>query len=127
MCVETFIPNDTNLAYQREGNIQLITGANYSGKSVYLKQVGIITFLAHLGCFVPAESALIGLTDRIFCRIQSRESISLNQSTFMIDCSQVSLMLKNCTERSLLIVDEFGKGTNPFGKLTMLKLLCFFF
>lgn len=94
----------------------MITGPNFSGKSVYLKQVGLITYLAHLGCFVPAESCMIGLIDRIFCRIQSRESLSLNQSTFLIDCSQVGLMIRHSSERSLLLIDEFGKGTNPLGK-----------
>lgn len=84
----TFISNDTSLCYNREGTIQLISGPNNSGKSVYLKQVGLITFLAHIGSFVPAESAMIGLTDNIFTRIRSRESASVAQSSkwFLKEC-----------------------------------------
>jgi DNA mismatch repair ATPase MutS len=80
----TFIPNDTQLAQNREGAVQLITGPNGSGKSVYLKQVGLIVFMAQLGSFVSAESALIGICDRIFTRIGSRETIAVAESTFMV-------------------------------------------
>ncbi len=75
----------------------------------------------HLGSFVPAESALIGLTDRIFTRIHSRETATLNQSSFMIDCLQLSLMLRYGTDRSLLVIDEFGKGTHPVGNTISLS------
>lgn len=89
----------------------LMTGPNYSGKSVYLKQVALIVYMAHIGSFVPAESATIGLTDRILTRITTRESISKSQSAFMIDLQQICLAMKLATRRSLVIIDEFGKGT----------------
>lgn len=90
----------------------VLTGPNYSGKSVYLKQVALITFLAHVGCFVPAEYAKIGLTDKILSRVTTRETVSRAQSAFMIDLQQISLALNLATRRSLLIIDEFGKGTD---------------
>ncbi|KAF2145739.1 uncharacterized protein K452DRAFT_244048, partial [Aplosporella prunicola CBS 121167] len=96
----------------KEGSSMLImTGANYSGKSVYIKQVALIVYMAHVGCFVPAESARIGITDKILTRIATRESVSRIQSAFMIDLQQVSLALSLATPRSLLLLDEFGKGT----------------
>lgn len=90
----------------------ILTGPNYSGKSVYLKQVALIVYMAHIGCFVPAQSARIGLTDKILCRVTTRESVSRTQSAFMIDLQQMSLALSLATPRSLLIIDEFGKGTD---------------
>ncbi|KAL9071237.1 MAG: hypothetical protein Q9157_005541 [Trypethelium eluteriae] len=93
-------------------SLLLLTGPNYSGKSVYLKQVAIITFMAHVGSFVPAQKATIGLTDKILTRISTRETVSRMQSAFMIDLQQISLMLNMATRRSLLVIDEFGKGTD---------------
>ncbi|PRP82029.1 mutS like protein [Planoprotostelium fungivorum] len=124
-CFNTFIPNDTHLSRGREGNIQVVTGPNYSGKSVYLKQTALITYMAHLGrlkrdSFVPAESARVGLCDRIFTRISSRETVSLNMSTFMIDLIQIKTMMKHSTSRSLLIIDEFGKGTSTSNGIALL-------
>ncbi|RDW66204.1 hypothetical protein BP6252_09839 [Coleophoma cylindrospora] len=96
-----------------EGPSMLImTGPNYSGKSVYLKQVALIVYMAHIGSFVPALRATVGLTDRILTRITTRESVSRNQSAFMIDLQQVALATSLATHRSLIVVDEFGKGTN---------------
>ena len=92
----------------------LMTGPNYSGKSVYLKQVAIIVYMAHIGSFVPAESAKIGLTDKIMTRISTRESVSRIQSAFMIDLQQISVALNLATRRSLIIIDEFGKGTESY-------------
>jgi DNA mismatch repair protein MSH5 len=89
----------------------VLTGPNYSGKSVYLKQVALIVFMAHVGSFVPAESAQIGLTDKILSRVTTRETVSRTQSAFMLDLQQISLALSLATRRSLLIIDEFGKGT----------------
>lgn len=86
LTVPSFIANDTHL---RGGSVALVTGPNYSGKSVYIKQVALIVFLAHLGSDVPAISASIGITDRIMTRIQSFESVSTQMSSFFIDCSQV--------------------------------------
>lgn len=93
----------------------MMSGPNFSGKSVYLKQIALIVYMAHVGCFVPAESAIIGLTDKILTRIATRESVSKFQSAFMIDLQQVSLAMSLATERSLVIIDEFGKGTESSG------------
>ncbi|KAL2059622.1 hypothetical protein ABVK25_000915 [Lepraria finkii] len=90
----------------------MMTGPNYSGKSVYLKQIALIVYMAHVGCFVPAERAVIGLTDRILTRIATRETVSKFQSAFMIDLQQVALAMTLATHRSLVIIDEFGKGTD---------------
>lgn len=90
----------------------VITGPNHSGKSVYLKQAAIIVYLAHIGCFVPAERARIGLTDRILTRISTRESVARSESAFAIDLRQVAFTMNFATRRSLIIIDEFGKGTN---------------
>ncbi|KAF2764623.1 hypothetical protein EJ03DRAFT_391948 [Teratosphaeria nubilosa] len=92
----------------------MMTGPNYSGKSVYLKQVAVIVYMAHIGCFVPAESAKIGLTDKILTRISTRESVSRVQSAFMIDLQQISVALSLATRRSLVVIDEFGKGTESY-------------
>jgi DNA mismatch repair protein MSH5 len=90
----------------------ILTGPNHSGKSVYLKQVALIVYLAHIGCYVPAEKAIIGITDRILTRIATRESVSKNESAFAIDLRQASFAMNFATHRSLVIIDEFGKGTN---------------
>eukprot|EP00903_Cladosiphon_okamuranus_P011998 g11267.t1 len=109
--VDHFIPNDTYIA---DGSrVALITGANCSGKSVYLKQVGVAVYLAHVGSFVPAEKAIIGLTDRIFTRIATVETSALPQSSFTIDVNQIAHMVRSSSPRSLLLIDEFGKGTAP--------------
>ncbi|KAG1765597.1 DNA mismatch repair protein MutD [Suillus placidus] len=100
-------------------SIVLCTGANACGKSVYLKQVALIQYMAQIGCFVPAVSATLGIVDKIFTRIQTRESVSKAQSAFMIDLNQVSLALRNCTANSLILLDEFGKGTIPAGSITV--------
>lgn len=78
---------------------------------MYLKQVGIIVYLSHIGCYIPAKKGIIGLTDKIFSRINSNESVTINESSFSIDLIQMSRMLKYCSSRSLLLIDEFGKGT----------------
>ncbi|KAF9242539.1 muts domain V-domain-containing protein [Melanogaster broomeanus] len=131
--VDAFVPNDVRLvsgvglgqSYVNESNsdvdggssIVICTGANACGKSVYLKQVALIQYMAQVhsmrgaAVFVPAESATLGIVDKIFTRIQTRESVSKVQSAFMIDLNQVSFALRNCTSRSLILLDEFGKGT----------------
>ncbi|KAF9949286.1 MutS protein msh5 [Mortierella alpina] len=98
-----------------ENDIIILSGANSSGKSVYLKQVALITFMAHIGSFVPADSAVIGLTDKILTRMQTRETVSSIQSAFMTDLQQVTLALRMATKRSLVALDEFGKGTTATG------------
>ncbi|KAJ3280380.1 MutS protein msh5 [Borealophlyctis nickersoniae] len=120
LCVDVFIGNDTKLGETEEdARAMLLTGANFSGKSVYLKQVALIVYMAHIGSFVPAESAFIGLTDKIFTRIQTRETVSKIQSAFMIDLHQVAVAVRNSTPRSLVILDEFGKGTASTGKVSL--------
>ncbi|XP_055807390.1 DNA mismatch repair protein MSH5 isoform X8 [Solanum dulcamara] len=108
MTVDSFIPNDTNIT--REGRINIITGPNYSGKSIYIKQVALIVFLSHIGSYVPADAATVGLTDRIFCAMGSK-FMTAEHSTFMIDLHQVGIMLRHASPRSLCLMDEFGKGT----------------
>jgi DNA mismatch repair protein MSH5 len=105
--------NSTLVEDHTEGPSMLImTGPNYSGKSVYLKQNAVIVYMAHVGSYVPAKKAIIGLTDKILTRIATRESVSRNQSAFMIDLQQVALSMSLATRRSLIVIDEFGKGTN---------------
>nr|XP_033719917.1 mutS protein homolog 5 isoform X8 [Tursiops truncatus] len=120
LCARTFVPNSAECGGYK-GRVKVITGPNSSGKSIYLKQVGLITFMALVGSFVPAEEAEIGAVDAIFTRIHSCESISLGLSTFMIDLNQqVAKAVNNATERSLVLIDEFGKGTNTVDGLALL-------
>lgn len=101
---------------QHQTSMLLMTGPNYSGKSVHLKHVALIVYMAHVGCFVSADAATVGLTDRILTRIATKETITRAQSAFMLDLQQVTKALSLATQRSLVIVDEFGKGTNSNGK-----------
>ncbi|KAL2043280.1 hypothetical protein N7G274_003586 [Stereocaulon virgatum] len=98
--------------YAKGPSMLMMTGPNYSGKSVYLKQIALIVYMAHVGCYVPAERAIVGLTDKILTRIATRETVSRFQSAFMIDLQQVALAMTLATNRSLVIIDEFGKGTD---------------
>ncbi|KAL6791157.1 muts domain V domain-containing protein [Trichoderma sp. SZMC 28013] len=112
----SFIPNDCfigddNTAPGRRVQALVLTGPNQSGKSVYIKQVAAIVYLAHIGSFVPADQAVIGTVDKILTRISSRESVSSTGSTFALDLKQVSHAMKYATSRSLIILDEFGNGT----------------
>lgn len=118
LTVDSFIPNDTFLSSDK--NVALISGPNTSGKSVYLKQVGLIVYLAHIGSFVPCERARISLTDRIMTRISSTETVSAPLSAFALDLQQVSKMLSQHTSRTLCLVDEFGKGTMPVDGIALL-------
>ena len=99
----------------------VMTGPNYSGKSIYLKQVALIVYMAHVGSFVPAERAVIGLTDKVLTRLATRESVSKDQSAFTIDLQQVTSSLHMATHRSLLVIDEFGKGTVASGEMVSAK------
>ncbi|KAH9290878.1 hypothetical protein KI387_034995, partial [Taxus chinensis] len=109
MIVETYVPNNTIIT--NEGRISIITGPNYSGKSIYIKQVALIVFLAHIGSFVPADSAIVGITDRIFFGVVNKHTVTSEKSTFMMDLHQIGIMLRHGTSRSLCLIDEFGKGT----------------
>ncbi|XP_051852195.1 mutS protein homolog 5 [Antechinus flavipes] len=119
LCSHTFVPNSAESGGDR-GRIKIITGPNSSGKSIYLKQIGLITFMALVGSFVPAGKAEVGAVDAIFTRIHNFESVSLGLSTFMIDLNQVAKAVNNATERSLVLIDEFGKGTNTVDGLALL-------
>ncbi|CAK9302458.1 unnamed protein product [Gordionus sp. m RMFG-2023] len=109
------------ISYSNNGKkVKIITGAHGSGKSIYLKQIGLIVFMAHIGSFVPASLAEIGVIDQIFTRIYSYDSVSLNYSMFMMDISKVSQAINNGTEKSLVLLDEIGKGTIPEDGLALL-------
>ncbi len=110
---QSFVPNDT-LLYPQGEHIMLITGPNMAGKSTYLRQVALITLLAHIGSFVPAISAKIPLTDRIFTRVGASDNLSRGQSTFMVEMQETSYILHHATERSLIILDEIGRGTSTY-------------
>jgi len=109
---ENYIANDTFL--DQEQKIVLLTGPNMAGKSSYLRQVALIVLLAHIGSFVPASSAKIGITDRIFTRVGAADDISTGQSTFMVEMTEAASIINNATERSLIIFDELGRGTSTY-------------
>ncbi|XP_061101764.1 mutS protein homolog 5 [Conger conger] len=119
LCSPVFVANPL-LSSEAEGKVKVLTGPNSSGKSIYLKQVGLIVFMALIGSDVPAKEAEIGLIDSIFTRMHSRESVSVGMSTFMIDLNQMAYALNNSTGNSLVLIDEFGKGTNTVDGLSLL-------
>uniref|UniRef100_A0A8C7XKY1 MutS protein homolog 5 n=1 Tax=Oryzias sinensis TaxID=183150 RepID=A0A8C7XKY1_9TELE len=119
LCSPVFVANSFQ-SFDTEGRVKIITGPNSSGKSIYLKQVGLIVFMALIGSDVPAKEAEIGLVDGIYTRMQSRESVSVGLSTFMIDLNQMAQALNSSTGNSLLLIDEFGKGTNSVDGLSLL-------
>lgn len=107
-----FVPNDVTLTDTER--IILLTGPNMAGKSTYLRQTALIVILAQMGSFVPAEAATIGIVDKIFTRIGAADDLSTGQSTFMVECAETAHMLLNATARSLIILDELGRGTSTF-------------
>ena len=113
-----FVPNNMQLD-QKDNRLLIITGPNMAGKSTYLRQVAIITLMAHIGSFVPAKKAAITIVDRIFTRIGASDNLSGGQSTFMVEMSEVAGILNNATSRSLLILDEIGRGTSTFDGLSI--------
>lgn len=115
---DSFVPNDT-LLDDNENRIALITGPNMAGKSVYMRQVALIVIMAHIGCFVPAKSAEISITDRIFTRVGASDDVSTGRSTFMVEMSEVSSILRNVTDKSLLLLDEIGRGTSTYDGLSI--------
>lgn len=114
---QAFVPNDTHL--DEEHRVMIITGPNMAGKSTYMRQTALIVLMAHMGSFVPAASADIALTDRIFTRIGASDDLYGGQSTFMVEMTELATILKFATEHSLLILDEVGRGTSTFDGLSI--------
>ena len=113
-----FVPNDTLLDKQ-DNRTMIITGPNMAGKSTYMRQVAVITLMAHIGSFVPAKQAQIPITDRIFTRIGATDDLAFGQSTFMVEMTEVANILRNATPNSLILLDEIGRGTSTFDGLSI--------
>ncbi len=119
---ESFIPND--LCLSPEQNALLITGPNMGGKSTYMRQVALIVILAHIGSFVPAETAKLGPIDQIFTRIGASDDLASGQSTFMVEMSETAHILKQATEKSLVLIDEIGRGTSTHDGMAIAYATC---
>lgn len=117
---QVFTPNDTRMDC-KENRLLIITGPNMAGKSTFMRQVAIITLMAQIGCFVPAKSARIGIVDKIFTRVGASDDLSAGQSTFMVEMNEVAEILKNATSKSLVILDEIGRGTSTFDGISIAK------
>lgn len=113
-----FVPNDTMLDND-ENRMLIITGPNMAGKSTYMRQVALITLMAQIGCFVPAKKAEIGVVDRIFTRVGASDDLASGQSTFMVEMSELANIMNNATSKSLVILDEIGRGTSTFDGLSI--------
>lgn len=112
MAREDFVPNDVSL--DRDGFVMVLTGPNMAGKSTVLRQVGLIVLMAQIGSFVPADRARIGLCDRVFTRVGASDSLARGQSTFMVEMTETATILNSATERSLVLLDEIGRGTSTY-------------
>ena len=115
-----FVPNDTRLNGSTH-RVCIITGPNMAGKSTYMRQVALIVLMAQIGCFVPAKSAHIGVVDRVFTRIGASDDLTAGQSTFMVEMSEVAEILRHATPRSLLVLDEIGRGTSTFDGMAIAR------
>jgi len=115
-----FVPNDTRLGTS-DNTVAIITGPNMAGKSTYMRQVALIVLMAQMGSFVPARSAKIGLVDRVFTRIGASDDLASGQSTFMVEMAEVATILKYATSRSLLILDEIGRGTSTYDGMSIAR------
>ena len=115
-----FVPNDTALG-GKDNQVAIITGPNMAGKSTYMRQVALIVLMAQMGSFVPARAARIGLVDRVFTRIGASDDLASGQSTFMVEMSEVASILKYATSRSLLILDEIGRGTSTYDGMSIAR------
>ena len=115
---DNFVPNDTYLC-NKDNQLIILTGPNMSGKSTYLRQVALIVLLAQIGSFIPADSANIGIVDRIFTRIGAQEDLAAGQSTFMVEMTETANILHNASPRSLIILDEIGRGTSTYDGLSI--------
>jgi DNA mismatch repair protein MutS len=115
---DNFVPNDTYLCNENT-QVIILTGPNMSGKSTYLRQVALIILLAQIGSFVPADTANVGIIDRIFTRIGAQEDLAAGQSTFMVEMTEAANILNNATPRSFIILDEIGRGTSTYDGLSI--------
>ena len=115
---ERYVPNDILLDNERQ-QIVIITGPNMAGKSALLRQTALITLMAQIGCFVPAEAARIGMVDKIFTRVGASDNISLGESTFMVEMTEASNILNNVSPRSLVLFDELGRGTSTYDGISI--------
>ncbi|MBQ2721560.1 MAG: DNA mismatch repair protein MutS [Opitutales bacterium] len=115
---ESFVPNDTFLSSTSE-QIALITGPNMAGKSTYIRQIALIALMAQIGCFVPAKKCTMGIVDRIFSRVGASDELSRGNSTFMVEMNETANILNNATDRSLIILDEIGRGTSTYDGLSI--------
>lgn len=115
---QAFVPNDTRLASD-DAQLALITGPNMAGKSTYIRQVALIVLLAQVGCWVPAKACRVGLVDRIFSRVGASDDLARGNSTFMVEMNETANILNNATDRSLIILDEIGRGTSTFDGLAL--------
>ena len=115
-----FVPNDTHLGAQ-DNQVSIITGPNMAGKSTYMRQVALIVLMAQIGSFVPARSARIGIVDRVFTRIGASDDLASGQSTFMVEMAEVASILKYATSKSLLILDEIGRGTSTYDGMSIAR------
>lgn len=113
-----FVPNDVQLGGE-EGDLAIITGPNMAGKSTYIRQTALLVLLAHTGSFIPAREATVGLTDRIFTRVGASDELARGQSTFMVEMTETANILNNATERSLVVLDEVGRGTSTYDGLSL--------
>jgi DNA mismatch repair protein MutS len=113
-----FVPNDTLLACD-DAQLALLTGPNMAGKSTYIRQVALITLMAQIGCWVPARSCRVGLVDRIFSRVGASDDLARGNSTFMVEMNETANILNNATDRSLIILDEIGRGTSTYDGLSI--------
>ena len=116
----SFVPNDTDMSNE-DGQVIILTGPNMSGKSTYIRQVALIVLMAQIGSFVPASTAKIGLVDRIFTRVGLQDDLSTGQSTFMVEMIETSAILRHATHKSLIILDEIGRGTSTFDGLAIAR------
>jgi DNA mismatch repair protein MutS len=114
---EKYVPNDC--CFDDETRLMLITGPNMAGKSSYLRQVGLIVLLAQIGCFVPAERAVIGLVDKIFTRVGASDNLAAGESTFLVEMNEAANILNNATAKSLILLDEIGRGTSTYDGMSI--------
>jgi DNA mismatch repair protein MutS len=116
----TFVPNDTRLSNDEE-QVAILTGPNMAGKSTYIRQVALIVLMAQIGSYVPAESTSIGVVDRIFTRVGLQDDLSVGQSTFMVEMVETAAILNHATPRSLIVLDEIGRGTSTYDGLAIAR------